>query len=30
VIAAPGGDARTIAVALALEREFGGWVMPPR
>ncbi|MCC2655838.1 MAG: amidase [Panacagrimonas sp.] len=30
VIAAPGGDARTIAVAQALEREFGGWVMPPR
>lgn len=30
VVAAPGGDARTIAVAQALEREFGGWVMPSR
>lgn len=29
VVAAAGGDARTIAVARALEREFGGWVMPP-
>lgn len=28
VIASPGGDARTIAVAQELEREFGGWVMP--
>ena len=28
VIATPGGDARTIAVAQQLEREFGGWVMP--
>lgn len=29
VIAAPGQDARTIAVAQALERGFGGWVPPP-
>ena len=28
VVAAPGGDDRTIAVALALEEEFGGWVPP--
>lgn len=29
VIGAPGQDARTIAVAIALEKEFGGWVPPP-
>ena len=29
VIGAPGRDAQTIAVAQALERQFGGWVMPP-
>jgi fatty acid amide hydrolase 2 len=30
VIGAHGGDALTIAVALELERAFGGWVPPPR
>ena len=29
VIGAPGADATTIAVAMALEKRFGGWV-PPR
>lgn len=29
VIGAPGQDARTIAVAVALEKQFGGWVPPP-
>lgn len=29
VAAAPGGDHRTIAVALELERVFGGWTPPP-
>lgn len=29
VVGAPGQDARTIAVAQALERKFGGWVPPP-
>ena len=29
VIGAPGQDARTIAVAQALERQFGGWTPPP-
>lgn len=28
VIAAPGNDALTIAVAEALEKQFGGWVFP--
>jgi len=28
VISAPGGDFRTIAVALELEKAFGGWVPP--
>lgn len=28
VVAAPGGDARTVAVALAAERAFGGWYLP--
>ena len=28
VVAAPGRDAQTIAVARALEQQFGGWVMP--
>ena len=30
IAAAHGGDHRTIAVALELERAFGGWVPPPR
>ena len=30
VIARHGADHRTIAVALELERAFGGWVSPPR
>ncbi len=30
VAASHGGDHRTIAVALELERAFGGWVPPPR
>ncbi len=30
VVGAPGRDAQTIAVARALEKEFGGWVMPPQ
>jgi len=30
VAAAHGGDDRTIAVALELERRFGGWVLPRR
>lgn len=29
VVAAPGRDAQTIAVARALEGQFGGWVPPP-
>ena len=29
VAAGPGGDHRTIAVALELERVFGGWTPPP-
>jgi fatty acid amide hydrolase 2 len=29
VIAAPGRDAQTIAVARGLEQQFGGWVPPP-
>lgn len=29
VAAAPGADHRTIAVAIHLERELGGWVPPP-
>jgi fatty acid amide hydrolase 2 len=29
VAAGPGGDHRSIAVALELERVFGGWVPPP-
>lgn len=29
VVAIPGNDAVTIAVAQALEGRFGGWVMPP-
>lgn len=29
VVGAPGQDARTIAVACALERAFGGWRPPP-
>jgi len=29
VVAAPGCDHRTIAVAMELERRFGGWVPPP-
>ena len=28
VVGAPGQDATTIAVALALEKQFGGWVPP--
>jgi fatty acid amide hydrolase 2 len=28
VVGAPGRDAQTIAVARALEQQFGGWVMP--
>jgi len=28
VVAAPGNDHLTIAVAMALEKAFGGWVMP--
>jgi fatty acid amide hydrolase 2 len=30
VVGIPGNDAVTIAVAQALERQFGGWVPPPR
>ena len=30
VAATPGRDHVTIAVAIALERAFGGWVPPPR
>jgi fatty acid amide hydrolase 2 len=29
VVGGPGGDHRTIAVALELERVFGGWAPPP-
>lgn len=30
VVGTPGNDAMTIAVAQALERQFGGWVLPGR